>query len=101
MLDRDILLKKGVMVRRDKMFRKSIKKANKTGKYVDKKIQNIGTVEELQKLADEIYNINICDVIKENTKETIRQRYGGYKIESIDMSKLASQNKIRESSKVK
>ena len=92
--NRDILLQKGIMVRRDKAFRDSIKKNRK---QINRKIQNNGSIEELRKLSDEIYFEIIDNDIKKTKEETIRERYGGYKIKPIDMSKIESKsNQIEE-----
>ena len=94
-----LLLQKGVMVRRDKAFRDSIKKNRK---QINRKIQNNGSIEELRKLADEIYFEIIYNDIRQNKKETVRERYSGYKIKPIDMSKIGNKsNQIIEETKNK
>lgn len=67
---RDTVLKKGMMVIRDKEFRNSLSRKNKK---IDQKIENNGTKEELQQIADDIYSRVISRKIKD---KTVREKYG-------------------------
>lgn len=87
---RDILLKKGIMVRRDVVFRDSLKKGENRN-YIDEKISNTGDLQELQKIADEIYSKKIDNTY--SRPKTIREKYGGYKTRPIDMNKISSRRK--------
>jgi len=98
---RDNILKKGMMVIRDKEFKNSLKRNNKRAAYINKKINNTGSIEDLQKIADEIYFEIIDNNKKRKKKETVRERYRWHKTKPIDMTKIASRSKTRESDKTK
>ena len=80
------------MVIIDIEFNNSLKGMKKT---IDKKIENTGTIEELQEIANSIYAEQIESKIKRNSKgrETLKQKYGGYKTKTVKMQ----ENKIRKS----
>lgn len=71
------------MVRRDKDFRNSIRRGKKKGKQVDRKIENSGTIEDLQKIADKIYKDQISPDPQRN-KKTMKEKYGGYKTRKVE-----------------
>lgn len=94
---RDDRFKKGMMVIRDKEFRNSLKRNNKRDRYINKKINNTGSIEDLQKIADEIYFEIIDNNIKRKKKETVRERYEWHKTKPINTTKIANRSKTRES----
>ena len=67
-------------------FRNSLKKRKK-GKDIDIKVHNTGSLQDLQKIADDIYSKKIGNTHRR--EETIRERYGGYKARPIDMNRIS------------
>ena len=87
---RDILLKKGIMVRRDVVFRDSLKKGENRN-YIDEKISNTGDL-----IADEIYSKKIDNTY--SRPKTIREKYGGYKTKPINKNRVSSRVKTERNS---
>lgn len=81
---KDIIFDKTTMVKRDIGFRNAQRYRKKSNKQVDEKINNTGSKENLQKIADKIYSEQI--VVKEpKGNETMQDKYGGYKIITPEM----------------
>ena len=83
------------MVRRDIEFRNSLKK-RKNGKHIDIKVHNTGNLQDLQKIADDIYSKKIGNTHRR--EETIRERYGGYKTKPINKNRVSSRVKTERNS---
>ncbi len=82
------------MISRDINFRNSLKKGNKKyGRSVDRKINNAEDIEQLQEIADNIYSEQIESIVGNRKVETIREKYGGYKIEPVVKSLLENDSK--------
>lgn len=78
----DRLLEKHSLVKRDQGFRIALKKAKRSGKQINLKINNTGTREQLQDIADRIYEEQILNNGKQKPKaKTMKQKYGGHKTE--------------------
>ncbi len=74
------------MVDRDLGFRKAEKKGRKKGKIVNQVIQNTGSKEELQKVADKIYEEQIRNR-RVKTNQSMQEKYGGYKTKAVKRTK--------------
>lgn len=72
------------MVKRDIRFRDAQRYRKKSVKQIDERIKNIGTIEDLQKIADRIYTEQVIG-IKQKNDETMQEKYGGYKIITPEM----------------
>lgn len=84
---RDTVLKKGMMVIRDKEFRNSL---GKQSEKINQKIENNGSTEELQQIADDIYDRKI----KPKTKnKTVREKYGCKVEPTIKKAKLINKER--------
>lgn len=78
----DRLLEKHSLVKRDQGFRLALKRAKRSGKQINLKIDNTGTIEELQDIAEGIYEEQILNNGKQKPKvKTMEEKYGGYKTE--------------------
>lgn len=86
------------MEKRDKEFEEGLKKSKQ--RKIDIKISNEGSIQELQEQADNIYQEIIKD--SKHRKNPMVEKYGGYKIKPVDMSRISARNKTsRESDKTK
>ncbi len=95
---KDVLFDKETIVRRDKAFNRSQKIGNKKGKKINRRIENIGTIEDLQKLADKIYHEHISSN-PQKKKKTMKEKYGGYEAKKIDFNdktKINNRSKERD-----
>lgn len=81
---KDIVYDKNTMVNRDLDFRQAQNRRKREGKRIDLKIENIGSKEDLQKIADRIYYEQIVGK-KQKVNETMQDKYGGYKIRTPKM----------------
>ena len=63
------LLHKGYYYRRVAEYIKQDVRTNYTQEELEKKLEEITTVEEMQKLLCEVYNVEIADNVKEYTKD--------------------------------
>ena len=63
------------------MYKRAEKKGNKK-RPVDREIKNEGTLEDLQKIADEIYEV-ICNT-KVSKEPSMKEKYGGYEIRTLE-----------------
>lgn len=82
----DIFFDKRTMVDRDLGFRKAEKKGRKKGKIVNQVIQNTGSKEELQKVADKIYEEQIRNR-RVKTNQSMQEKYGGYKTKAVNRTR--------------
>lgn len=82
----DIFFDKQTMVDRDLGFRKAEKRARKKGKLVNEVIQNTGSKEDLQKVADRIYEEQIGNR-RVKTNQSMQEKYGGYKTKTVNRTK--------------
>ena len=76
----DRLVEKDTLVKRDQRFRLALKKAKRSGKQIDIKIKNTGTIEELQLVADEIFERVVLGKKHGEPKETMSEKHGGYTV---------------------
>lgn len=92
---RDYMTNKSDIIRRDRHFNNSLRRKRNSNR-INKSIINIGSLEDLQKLADEIY----CKVVEGKTEKepSMKEKYGGYKIKSpqIVRKKKSRTEKIKE-----
>ena len=79
---KDRLVAKDTLVKRDQRFRLVSRKAKKIGKQIDMKINNVGTIEELQKIATQIYERGISTQ-KKSKEKSMQEKYGGYEAKQI------------------
>lgn len=77
---KDKLLEKNNMVMRDLHFREALQVGKRKGISIDRKIENTGSLEELQNIADDIYIEQIYGKTGDNRKATMEEKYGGYKV---------------------
>ena len=91
---RDSLFIKGTMVNRDIEFRKALKKGNRY-KLIDMKVSNNGSLEDLQAVADQVYEEEFS-TREAQCKETMRQKYGGYKIKPMRENVVEKINELKE-----
>ncbi len=93
---KDAFFDKDSMLKRDSDFEKADKRGRKKGKIIDEVIQNIGTKEDLQKIADRIYNEQISGKSTKNNRAMI-EKYGGYKSKIVSLKKnVTRENKIEK-----
>lgn len=90
--NRDGIVIKGMMVRRDREFRDSIRRAKKRGRQIDIKIENTGTVENLQQIADEFYDKHISN----KPLQSMKQKYGGYKTINVRETRLINKKETEQ-----
>lgn len=81
---KDAFFDKTSIVKRDIRFRDAQRYRKKSVKQIDERIKNIGTIEDLQKIADRIYTEQVIG-IKQKNDETMQEKYGGYKIITPEM----------------
>lgn len=93
--ERDSILKKGMMVIRDKEFKNSL---GKKIKRIDQKVKNNGSLEKLQQTADEIY-LREIELKMQNENKSLKEKYGGYKVKSIKLEKMREYNKLKQNEK--
>lgn len=93
-LARDSLFVKGTMVYRDIEFRKAIRKGNRY-KSIDIKVSNKGSLEDLQAVADQVYEEKIL-TRGTQSKESMTQKYGGYKTKPISENVVTKVNELKE-----
>ena len=93
--ERDSILKKGMMVIRDKEFKNSL---GKKIKRIDQKVKNNGSLEKLQQTADEIY-LREIEPKMQNENKSLKEKYGGYKVKSIKLEKMRKYNKLKQNEK--
>lgn len=79
---KDVVFNKNTMVGRDIEFKQAEKKGRKKNKRINEVVENTGTKEDLQIIADRIYNEQIKGR-SENHKQTMQEKYGGYKTKPI------------------
>lgn len=92
---KDEIFDKEIIVNRDIDFKESKKKGRRKGKISDKVIQNIGTKEDLQKIANEIYYEQI-EGRSVNNVETIQEKYGGYEVKPITRTQQLKADNIKK-----
>lgn len=95
---KDILYDKDTVVNRDLGFRQAQNRGKKKGIIINEKIENIGSKEDLQKIADRIYSEQILPKDRE-PRESMAEKYGGYKIRTPRMKARAKEKEEREPSK--
>lgn len=92
----DNIFKKGMMVIRDKEFKNSLSKRTKG---IDQKVNNNGSIEKLQQIADEIY-LREIEPKMQNENKSLKEKYGGYKVKSIKLEKMHEYyNKLKQNEK--
>jgi predicted metal-dependent hydrolase len=91
----DNIFKKGMMVIRDKEFKNSLSKRTKG---IDQKVNNNGSIEKLQQIADEIY-LREIEPKMQNKQKGLKEKYGGYKVKSIKLEKMREYNKLKQNEK--
>jgi hypothetical protein len=84
---KDRLVTQDTLLERDKRFRLVSRQAKRIGKKIDIKIKNIGTIEELQDIATQIYEREIL-AKKEYKEKSMKEKYGGYKAKTVKITKL-------------
>lgn len=96
---KDILYDKDTVVNRDLGFRQAQNRGKKKGKRINEKIENIGSKEDLQKIADRIYFEQILPKDRK-LRESMTEKYGGYKIRTPRMkARSKEKEEEREASK--
>lgn len=93
--ERDSILKKGMMVIRDKEFKNSL---GKKIKRVNHKVENNGSLEKLQQVADEIY-LREIEPKMQNEHKSLKEKYGGYEVKSVKLEKMHKYNKLKQNEK--
>lgn len=83
---KDRLVAKDTLVKRDQRFRLVSRKAKKSGKQIDMKIKNVGTIEDLQDIATQIYEREISTKNKPKEK-SMQEKYGGYKTKAVNRTR--------------
>lgn len=83
---KDVVFDKDTMVNRDIEFKQAHRKGLRKRKKVDQVIQNTGTKEALQVIADKIYSQQI-QTKSTNRSRTMREKYGGYKARPVSISR--------------
>lgn len=92
---KDLEFDEQTILQRDLDFKNAEKKGRKKGKIIDEVIQNTGTKEDLQRVADRIYDEQIKSK-NENNKELMREKYGGYKTKPIIRKQQVEKNNLEK-----
>ena len=97
---KDRLVEKDTLVKRDQRFRLVSRKAKRIGKQIDMKIKNVGTIEELQDIATQIYEREISTQ-KNFEEKSMQEKYGGYEAKPIGRAEQLETNSKQKDDLIK